>query len=291
MKPAGFDYHAPGSLDEAVSLLAGLGDDAYPIAGGQSLVPLMNFRLVRPAALVDLNQIPELSYIRLQDGTLRVGSMTRQRELERNPIVDAACPMLPAATRFIGHFQIRNRGTLGGSIAHADPAAEYPAVAIAMGAEVVLCGPSGTRAVPAEQFFAGPFSTSRRPDELVVELRFPTVLSAVSVREVARRHGDFAIAVVAAGLNIREGRIEAAGIGLGGVGPTPLAARKTVLTLLHQPPSEELFHDAALTAALEASPVSDIHGSAEYRRSLVETLTFRALSEAAPQPSVGRVTR
>ncbi|MDQ6915633.1 MAG: FAD binding domain-containing protein, partial [Actinomycetota bacterium] len=202
-------------------------------------------------------------------------------EIERDATVAAACPLLPMATRLIGHFQIRNRGTLGGSIAHADPAAEYPAVAVALGAEFVLSGPGGTRTVSADRFFTGPFSTGKQPDELLVELRFPTESRAVSIKEVARRHGDFAIALVVVALGIAGGKIESAGIGLGGVAPTPISPGTAIATLVGQRPSRELFEEAARAAARESQPSSDIHGSANYRRSLVETLTSRALAEAA----------
>lgn len=281
MKPVSFAYHAAQDVDEALSLLSRLGDEAYPLAGGQSLVPLMNFRLVRPAALVDLNRVEALRYISHEEGTLRIGAMTRQREIARSEVVASTCPLLSQATGLIGHFQIRNRGTLGGSLAHADPAAEYPAVAVALGAEVVLRGPAGDRRLPAESFFSGPFSTAKQPDELLVEVGFPTGASAISVKELARRHGDFAIALAAVALRGRGGVIEWAGIGMGGVAPVPLQPRTAIEMLVGQPPSRELFEEAARAAAREAQPSSDIHGSADFRRALVETLTSRALSEAA----------
>jgi carbon-monoxide dehydrogenase medium subunit len=281
VKPARFVYARAGSLEEALALLEEHGDEARLLAGGQSLVPLMNFRLARPSALVDLGRVSELDYINRENGSLRVGAMTRQRELECNATVAEACPLIRRASRLIGHVQIRNRGTIGGSIAHADPSAEYPAAALALGAEMVVRGRSGERVVPATEFFVGPFTTAVETGETLVEIRIPTWARAVDFQEVARRHGDFAIAASAVALDVRDGKIERAGIGLAGVGATALKAEAAERTLTGKEPGGDLFRQAAAEAAAATNPGDDIHGSAAYRKSLVETLTFRALQNAA----------
>jgi aerobic carbon-monoxide dehydrogenase medium subunit len=281
MKPARFVYVSATSVDEALALLEEHGDEARVLAGGQSLVPLMNFRLARPSALVDLGRVSELRYISRENGSLRIGAMTRQRELERDPSVAEACPLFRRATELIGHVQIRNRGTIGGSLAHADPSAEYPAAALALGAELVVRAAAGERVVPAADFFLGPFTTALELGELLVEVRLPTWATHADFQEVARRNGDFAIAAVAVGLEIRNGRIERAGIGLAGVGPSALKATSAESLLIGNEPSDDLFRHAAAEAAAPTSPGGDIHGSAEYRKSVVETLAFRGLRNAA----------
>ncbi len=283
MKPAPFTYFAPRSLDEALSLLGQYGPDAKPLAGGQSLVPLMNFRLAKPRYLIDLNRIPELAYIRRDDGRLAIGAMTRQFEAERSDEVARHAPLLREALRLVGHPTIRHRGTVGGSIAHADPAAELPAAAVALGAEFVVRGPRGTRTVPAGEFFLGPFSTVLAPDELLVEVRIPAVPPGTghAFLELSRRHGDFAIVGVAALVGLGpDGRIERAALTLGGAGPTPVRARQAEAALLGAPPTEDLFREAGELAAREISPTSDIHASADYRRRVAAVLVRRALAVA-----------
>lgn len=291
LKPAPFVYRAARHVEEALSLLAELGEDARVLAGGQSLVAVMNFRLARPSALVDLNRVSDLSYVQATDGAVRIGAMTRDRELEHNADVAARCPLLRRSTLFVGHFQIRNRATVGGSLAHADPAAEYPAVALALDAELVVRGPAGERTVRADEFFLGPFTTALAHGEILVEARFPAHAQTASFKEVARRHGDFAIAAVAVSLEIGQGAVKKAGVGLAGVGGTAIKARAAEELLVGQPLGDELFREAAATAASNTDPQSDIHGSADYRRSLVETLTFRALREAAAGGAVEETGR
>ena len=280
LKPAPFLYERAASTEEAVALLAEHGDEARPLAGGQSLLPLMNFRLARPSVLVDLNRVAELDYVRDGDGGVRLGALTRQRTIERSELVRDRAPLLAEATRLVGHFQIRNRGTIGGSIAHADPAAEYPAVAVALRAELVRSRSEGERAVAAEDFFRGAFRTALEPGELLTEVRFPPAPGRTAFLEIARRHGDFAIAGVAARVEVDSGRIRDVGLALAGVGGTPIRAREAEDLLRGEQPGEELFAAAARAAAAAASPSSDIHGTAEYRRSLVATLTARALQQA-----------
>ncbi len=221
MKPAPFDYHAPTTVDEVVALLHEHGDEAKVLAGGQSLIPMLNLRLARFATLVDIGRVASLRRLERVNGHVVVGSMVRQRELEASDVA-----LLAAATPLIGHFQIRNRGTLGGSIAHADPAAEYPAVALALDAELDIAGPAGARTVPAAEFFVGTWETALADDEVLVAVRFPVWGdgSGFSVEEVARRHGDFAIAGCACGVQVGDGRISRAAIALFGVAGTPVRA-------------------------------------------------------------------
>jgi carbon-monoxide dehydrogenase medium subunit len=283
MKPAPFTYFAPHSLDEAVSLLGQYGSDAKPLAGGQSLVPLMNFRLAKPRCLVDLNRIPDLAYIRREDGTLAVGAMTRQFEAERSDLVRAAVPLLVEALKLVGHPTIRHRGTIGGSITHADPAAELPAAAAALGAELVIRSGRGSRTVPAENFFVGPFTTALAPDELLTEVRFPVPPpgTGYAFLELSRRHGDFAIVGVAALVRLAaDGTIEQASVVLCGAGPTPVRARQAEAALQGAAPTEDRFREAGELAAHEAQPGSDIHASAEYRRRVAAVLVRRALLAA-----------
>jgi carbon-monoxide dehydrogenase medium subunit len=285
MKPAPFAYYDPRTVDEAVSLLAQHGADAKVLAGGQSLLPLLNMRLARPAVVVDVNRVSGLDYIRQEDGVLAIGAMTRQRAVERSEAVARALPVLVAATRRIAHPQIRNRGTVGGSLAHADPAAEYPAVAVLLGAELRVAGPRGERAIQAEDFFVTYLTAALDPEELVTEVRFPLLPAGTgwSFVEFARRHGDFALAGVGTTLTLAPGgECAEARIVLFGVGPTPRRARAAEQALAGRVADERAFEEAARAAAEAAEePLYDIHASAEYRRHLARVLTRRALSEAA----------
>ena len=222
MKPAPFAYHDPRTVDEALSLLGCYGDEAKVLAGGQSLMPVLNFRLSVPSVLIDINRVSELAYIRHQPGQLRIGAVTRQRQIEFSELVSQHAPLLHRATRLIGHLPIRTRGTIGGSMVHADPAAEYPTVAVALGAEFVVRGPRGSRVVAAEDFFVGYLSTALMPDELLLEVRFPTVCSSYGQAfvEFARRHGDFALVGIAALLEVRDDRCRSARLATAGLGLT-----------------------------------------------------------------------
>jgi len=286
MKPAKFDYHAPGSIDEAVELLARYGGDAKVLAGGQSLVPLLNFRLARPAALVDVNRIAALSYVREVNGTVAFGAMTRQRTIEFSPVVASRLPLLREATRWVGHLPIRSRGTIGGSIAHADPSAEYPAVLTALGGEVVVQGPRGRRTVKAADLFETYLTTTLAPEELVVEVRLPAMPtgSGYAFEEFARRHGDFAIVGIAAML-VRDGaRCTSARLAAAGAGPVPVRLRAAEEILERDGLSDAAIEAAAARAAELVAPDSDIHASAEYRRHLTSVLTGRALRRALRTP-------
>jgi CO/xanthine dehydrogenase FAD-binding subunit len=281
VKPPVFAYHRPDTLDEALSTLADAGDEGRALAGGQSLIPLLNLRMARPEVVVDLGRLPELDYIRVDNGWLRVGAMTRQRTLEHDATAAAHAPLLRAATRWIGHQQIRARGTVGGSIAHADPAAELPVAALALGAEMVIRGAAGERVCPATQFFGGFFGTAVEAGEMLVEVRFPRAGSRSAFVEVARRHGDFAIAGVGVAMDVApDGRVSRAGVALAGVGPAPLRVSAAEALLHGERPSPDLFEAAADAAVHAAQPTSDIHGSAAFRSHLVRVLTARALSQA-----------
>ena len=282
MKPAKFDYHDPTSVDEALGLMAQFGDQARPLAGGQSLVPLMNFRLIRPAHLIDLNGVNELSYLRADDAALRIGATTRQRELERSPEVAKRWPLLRDAAAFIGHIQIRNRGTVGGSLAHAFPSAELPVAMVTLDASFILRSTGNQRTVRAEDFFLSYMTTVIEPRELLVEISVPSLLTNAgwSYQEVSRRHGDFALAGAAAVLALdANGFIHHARLTL--TGTTPIRVRKVEESLLGERPSEALFGDAARRATENLEQDSDIHASAEYRRGACAALARRALMQAA----------
>jgi CO/xanthine dehydrogenase FAD-binding subunit len=265
VKPAAFDYRAPRSVPEAIALLAEHGDTAKLLAGGQSLVPVLNFRLASPALLIDLNRIAELQGIsQSPEGGLEIGAMTRNREIERSEVVKRHNPLLHEAMPFIAHAQIRNRGTIGGSLAHADPAAELPAIALACGAELALQGPKGRRTLRAADFFQGLFTTALAPDEILTSVRFPAWPPGCrhAFLEVSRRHGDFAIVGVAALVDEAGARVA-----VFGAEDMPRLVSGTVSELPR----------IAMTAV---QPRGDHHASAEYRRELVEVLTRRALEKA-----------
>ncbi|PYN10075.1 MAG: molybdopterin dehydrogenase [Candidatus Rokuibacteriota bacterium] len=282
MKPPKFEYHAPSTLDEALALLARYNGDAKLLAGGQSLVPLLNFRLARPAALIDLNRITSLAYIREHDGHVRLGAMTRQRAIEFSPVVARRLPLLREATRWVGHLPIRSRGTIGGSIAHADPSAEYPAVLTALEGEVVARGPKGERTLSSGALFETYLTTTLAPDEILTEVRLPVMPEGAgwAFEELARRHGDFAIVGVAAAVWRSGGRVTAR-LATAGAGGTPRRLRAA---------EEIVERDGLGAAAIEAAgrraselvePDADIHASADYRRHLAGVLTERALKRAA----------
>jgi carbon-monoxide dehydrogenase medium subunit len=284
MKPAPIDYLVPDSLDETLAVLAEHGSDAKPLAGGQSLIPLLNFRLARPTLLVDLNRLAELDYVRaVDDGGLAIGAMTRHSRLERDPQVVAAAPLLSAAAGFVAHPQIRNRGTLGGTLAHADPAAELPVVAVALEARFRIRNATGERWAPAAEFFVGLLTADLQPGELLVEVAVPPMPpgSGWSFREIARRSGDYAHAGVAAVLTRDRGGCRRARLVYLSLGDGPMRARQAEQLLETEGVSEGTIDEAAtLAAASEIEPAGDIHASAAYKRHLARVLTRRALAEA-----------
>ena len=282
MKPPRFEYHAPSTLDEAVALLVRYDGDAKVLAGGQSLVPLLNFRLARPAALVDLNRIRALSYIREEGSVMRFGAMTRQRAIEFSPVVARRLPLLREATRWVGHLPIRSRGTIGGSIAHADPSAEYPAVLTALEGQVVARGPKGERTLAPADLFETYLTTTLAPDEILTEVRLPTMPEGAgwAFEEFARRHGDFAIVGVAA-MVVREGeRCRTARLATAGSGPVPRRLRACEEILERDGLSDAAIEAAARHASELVEPDGDIHATADYRRHLAGVLTSRALRRA-----------
>jgi aerobic carbon-monoxide dehydrogenase medium subunit len=283
MKPAPFSYHRARSADEAVSLLAELGDDAKLIAGGQSLVAMMNFRLARPEALVDISRLAELRYVRADGDGMRIGALALHRDLERlaDPGLLAGFGMLPRAAGYIGHYAIRAAGTFGGSIAHADPAAEWCMTALLFDAEIVALGPGGERVIPVAGFFTGFLETGLRPDEMIVEVRLPVPRPGAAICEFARRHGDFAIVAVAAAVDSAGGTCRDARVVLGGVAGTVQRAAGAEAALIGSSLGEDAIAAAAREAAAGSDPPGDIHGSADYRRHLVQVLTARAIGEAA----------
>jgi aerobic carbon-monoxide dehydrogenase medium subunit len=277
------DYEAPATVSEATELLAEYQDEASVLAGGQSLIPLLALRLARPAVLIDINGLRELSGISATDGWLAIGTMTREYVAEGSQVVADAVPLLAAALPLIGHEAIRSRGTIGGSLAHGDPAAELPAVARALDAEFVVRGQAGERVIPAAEWFQGYLTTARNPDELLVEVRFPAAGpgTGVSFQEIARRHGDFAIVGLAASLTLTDGTIGDARLAFAGISDVPVRATAAEDLLGGERPSDELFDAAAAAATAGLDPPADLHGSPEYRRKVAATLVRRCLSEAA----------
>src|SRR5688572_2688496 len=285
-----FDYLAPASVDEALKLLGELGEGAKLLAGGQSLVPLLNFRLVRPQHLVDLNGLTALAGIRQDDGRLVIGAMTRQRAVETSGLVRERCPLLAEAMPQIGHVQIRNQGTVGGSLAHADPAAELPAVVAALEGELVPRSAHGQRIVKSEPFFVAYLTTAAEPAELLVEVRLPVMppRTGSAFLEVSRRHGDFALVGVAATVTLDEGGVcTGSAIALTGVGPTPVVAREAARALMGVRPTPEALEDVGRRVSAGLRPDGDLHASSEYRRHVAGVLTRRALARAAERASGG----
>jgi carbon-monoxide dehydrogenase medium subunit len=284
VKPSPFRYLKPASVEETLAYLDEYGSECALLAGGQSLVPLMNFRLARPEVLVDLDGLEELRGIEVDDRGATIGAMTRQCEIEFSEELSAAVPLLVEATPLIGHFQIRSRGTIGGSVAHADPAAEYPTVLVALAGSVVLTSRTGSREVPAEAFFRGPFLTAREPSELVTAVRFAPQRSGrrgVAFLEFTRSHRGLALAGAAAEVSIGpDGTIAEARLALAGVGPGPIPVAPAA-GLRGQRPADELFEELAREMRQALEPYDDVHASAEFRRHLAGALAVRALRRAA----------
>ena len=282
MKPASFDYIAADSLDMAIAALAAAGADAKIIAGGQSLVPMLNFRLLRPSILVDINRIPGLAFIVETDNDIRIGALTRHHQLEMSPVIARHLPVLSCAMTHVAHLAIRNRGTIGGSLAHGDPAAELPMMALLLDAELHIASASGKRTVAARDFFLDALTVDLAGGDIVTEIALPKLppQTGWGFEEVARRHGDFALAAVAATLTVSGGAIAQARIALTGVGATALrAAAAEALLVGHVLEPGLISHVIdAVRAAIE--PETDLHASADYRRHLAGVLTGRALAAA-----------
>jgi len=283
MKPAPFNLLRPKSVDEAFTLLQSHGDEAKVLAGGQSLVPLMNFRLAQQQNLIDLNRVEGLDQIKFDDQTLSLGAMVRQRDVERSPSIAERLPILREAIEQVGHPAIRNRGTTGGSLAHADPSAELPLLAVALDATFHLRSAQSSRSVAAKDFYHGYLLTDIAPDELLIaiDFRLPPADCGWCCSEIARRHGDFAIVAVAVLLGCgRDGSIDFARVAVGGVGPAPLRMSAAEQALVGERAGAELFRAAGDVTAQAVDPPADIHASSNYRRHLTGVLVRRALATA-----------
>jgi CO/xanthine dehydrogenase FAD-binding subunit len=282
MKPAAFDYVAPNSLEAAVQALAATNGDGKVMAGGQSLMPLMNFRMTRPTVVIDLTRIPGMSFIERRGDVIAIGAMTRHADLEFSELIAASLPVMAAAMPHVAHLAIRNRGTLGGSLSHADPAAELPMLAVLYGATIRVLGPGGRRDIAAEDFFVSALGNCLEPEEIVFEIDFPLLTSHTgwAFEEVARRFGDFALACIAVSIALLDGRIADARVAVMGVADTPLRLREAEDALRgaqHGPESAAGFAEVVRGCL---SPADDIHVSADYRKNLIGALAEKALRKA-----------
>jgi aerobic carbon-monoxide dehydrogenase medium subunit len=282
VKPARFDYHRPTTIDEALAILGRWQGDARLLAGGQSLVPMMNFRLATPAAIIDLNRIPGFAQIEEADGMVRIGAMARHRQIEFAPLLRERLPLLSEAMRWVGHLPTRTRGTIGGSIAHADPAAEIPMVLQALAGEVAVRSPQGERRIASPDLFLAPLTTSLSPEEIITEVRFPMMPSeaAHALEEFARRKGDFAIAAIAVMLVWDGEQCRMARLATGGIGSVPVRLREVEVILEQRGLGEAAVAAAAEKAAELVEPMFDHNASADYRRHLTAVLTRRAVLKA-----------
>ena len=282
MKPADFHYHRPREIDEALTLLKEVGSDGKILAGGQSLMPLMNFRLAQPAHLIDINFIDGMDYVRSENGRIKIGCLARQSQVLYDPLIHRHCPLVAHALEHVGYSQVRNRGTFCGSLAHADPAAELPAVLLALDGSVTVGNLTGKREIAARDFFQSYLTTALTSDEIVLEASFTeqAAHAGSSFIEFARRFGDFAVVGVAASLTRANDEITDARIALTGVSDKPWREREVEEILLGQPGSTDLFGRIGAEVAVRIAPSSDIHASESYRRSLARVLTRRALTDA-----------
>ena len=283
MKPALFDYHAPTTVAAAVDLLGRFGGDARLLAGGQTLVPMMNFRLAAPAVVVDLNRVDGLDFIELHDGVVRIGAMTRQRTIEFSPLIARELPLLADVIRMVGHLPTRSRGTIGGSLANADSAAELPMVLQVLEGEVVIAGPNGRRTIKAADLFVDAMITTIADDEILIEVRLPVMSpqTCFAFEEFSRRHGDFAIAAVAAVMSVEDGRCKTVRLATAGVSATPTRLTEAEAILTGKMLDAETVALAGAAAAREIDPVSDRNASGAYRRHLAGALTARVIEKAA----------
>jgi CO/xanthine dehydrogenase FAD-binding subunit len=282
MKPPSFDYVLADTVEDALSALASLGPDAKILAGGQSLVPMLNFRLLRPTTLIDINRIANLSFISDEAQAIRIGALTRHHQLETSPVIAEHLPVVAEAMRHVAHLAIRNRGTIGGSLSHADPAAELPMTAVLLDAKLTIASAAGKRTVPARKFFVDALTTDLRDGELLTEIEIPKLppQSGWGFAEVSRRGGDFALAAAAAVLTLRGGTVAEARFAVMGVGKTPLRMSAAEAMLVGQAVSPDLLEQAAEAVRTAVEPETDLHASADYRRHLIGVLTQRTLADA-----------
>jgi aerobic carbon-monoxide dehydrogenase medium subunit len=289
--PGSFDYLVANSISEAVALLDQHGDDAKILAGGQSLIPLLRFRLAGPSVLIDINRIAALDYIQETDGVLRIGALAREAELDNSSLIRGRYPILFDTSTNVADPVVRNWATVGGNLAHADPANDHPATMVALGAQIVAVGPAGERVIAIDDFFGAiPFETTLHPNELLTEIRVPapTGRSGGAYLKLERKVGDYAIAGVAAYITLSDnGQVNYAGIGLTNVGQTTVKARDAEQSLLGKQLDDASIHHAAELAAAAAQPVSDTRGPAAYKRAMVRTLTVRALHKALTRATGG----
>jgi aerobic carbon-monoxide dehydrogenase medium subunit len=291
MIPPAFEYFRPKTIPEALALLQQHGDEAKILSGGQSLIPMMKLRLARPAFLVDINSISGLSYIKEEGGFLKIGGLTREAEVEGSSLVESKYPLLMDTASVIADPQVRNMATVGGNLAHGDPANDHPATMIALGAQIVATGAKGERVIPVEDFFVTLFTTALKPDEILTEIRIPipSAKSGGAYLKVERKVGDFATAAVAVQLTLDGGgAVSKAGIGLTNVGPTPIKARQAEDFLKGKKPDAGALAQAGQLASDAAQPSSDLRGPAEYKKGLVKELTRRALARALERAGAGK---
>jgi carbon-monoxide dehydrogenase medium subunit len=293
MIPASFDYHAPQTLDEAIALLGRFGDTAKILAGGQSLIPAMRFRLASPEVLVDINRIRDLAYIEERGDHLAIGAMTREHALEASPVIAKAYPLLLDTAKVIADPLVRNKATVGGNLAHADPANDHPATMLALGAQVIVRGARGTRTIAIDDLFVGLFETSLGPGEILTEIRIPkpAASSGGAYLKIERKVGDYAVAAVAVQLGLagaRDATIRTIRIGLTNVSPIPMRARAAEAALTGKQPTDDVLEAAGKAAASECAPSADLRGQVDYKRDLVRVLTKRALRRAIARAQGGR---
>lgn len=290
MIPASFDYHAPKTLDEAVALLARLGDTAKILAGGQSLIPAMRFRLASPEALVDLGRIRDLSYVEERGDHLAIGALTREHALESSAVVAKSYPLLLDTAKVIADPLVRNKATVGGNLAHADPANDHPATMLAYNAQIIARGPKGTRTVAIDDLFVGLFETSLVHGEILTEIRIPKPAagSGGAYLKIERKVGDYAVAAVAVQLELSGGAIKSIRIGLTNVSSIPMRAKNAEAALTGKQPTDNVLEAAGKAAAAECDPSADLRGQVDYKRDLVRVLTKRAVRRAAQRAQGGR---
>ena len=290
MIPASFDYHAPKTLDEAIALLGRLGDTAKILAGGQSLIPAMRFRLAAPETLVDIGRIRDLAYVEERGDHLAIGAMTREHALEASPVVSASYPLLLDTAKVIADPVVRNKAPVGGNLAHADPANDHPATMLAYGAQIIARGASGTRTIAIDDLFVGLFETSLKPGEILTEVRIPRPgkSSGGAYLKIERKVGDYAIAAVAVQLELAGAAIESVRIGLTNVSSVPMRARTAEAALAGKQPTDDVLEAAGKAAAAECDPSADLRGQVDYKRDLVRVLTKRAVRRAVERAQGGR---
>jgi aerobic carbon-monoxide dehydrogenase medium subunit len=283
MIPASFDYHSPQSLEEALTLLQSHRDDVKVLSGGQSLLPLLKLRLGAAGHLVDIGRVPDLEYIREEGGVLRIGGRTRESALEHSDLIQSKYPLLAETAAVIADPLVRNLATVGGNLAHGDPANDHPATMLALRAEVVATGPNGSRTIPIDQFFLGLFTTALEPDEILTEIRIPVppARSGGSYRKLERKVGDFATAAAAVQLTLGAGgEVASVGIGLTNAGPTPIRATAAEQYLTGKQPGDDAIAEAARLAGAAATPSADRRGTVEYKQNVARVLTGRAIQRA-----------